>query len=159
MKLRIEIKVKVGAYSAPAIPPYQMPSMVYLQKESPDIWYKRVGGPALEKAYGLKRGILKALIHIESKGDPLAQSHKGAKGLFGIMPPEKSGFKGDPFNPMEAAKFAAQTLANLISKFGDYEKALIAYNWGRGNLIRKGLELMPEETQKYIQFFKDFGIL
>ena len=33
---------------------------------------------------------------------------------------------------------------------GDYAKALAAYNWGIGNVQRKGLASLPEETMQYL---------
>jgi soluble lytic murein transglycosylase-like protein len=135
------------------------PAITHKQQESPDVWYAKLGLNSLEKAYGLAPGILKHMIEIESKGNPHAKSQRGAKGLFQIMPAHISGFNGDPFNPLEAAEWAAKTLKSLLDTFGNYSEALAAYNWGRGNVIRKGLKNAPEETKKYISFFQDRGIV
>ena len=44
-----------------------------------------------------------------------------------------------------------QYLAEQYSKFGTYEKALAAYNWGPGNLSKFGYERIPVETMSYIK--------
>ena len=90
---------------------------------------------------------------------PNAISHKGAKGLFGIMPGPQSGFYGDPFDPMESSIFVARELSKLVKQLGSYEKAITAYNWGRGNVVRKGLHKAPKQTRDYLNFFRDKGIL
>lgn len=135
------------------------PGIIHKQQESPDVWYAKLGLSSLEKAYGLAPGVLKHMIEIESKGNARARSQRGARGLFQIMPAHISGFHGDPFNPVEAAQFAAKTLKTLLDKFGNYSEALAAYNWGRSNVINKGLKNAPEETQKYVSFFRDRGIV
>lgn len=98
------------------------------------------------------------MIDKESKGNPRAVSPRGAKGLFQIMPPQFSGFHGDPFNPMEAANYAAKTLRDLANHFNTWEEVLAAYNWGRGNVNRKGLGKAPKETRNYTKFFHSKGI-
>lgn len=41
-------------------------------------------------------------------------------------------------------------MRSLLDEFGgDYEKALSAYNWGPGNLSKKGMEARPKETREY----------
>ncbi|MBW2186753.1 MAG: lytic transglycosylase domain-containing protein, partial [Deltaproteobacteria bacterium] len=50
----------------------------------------------------------------------------------------------------------------LLEKYdGDLDHALAAYNWGQGNVDRKGLEHMPTETRNYIakvkQVVSQFG--
>jgi soluble lytic murein transglycosylase-like protein len=162
--MKIRVQARLRRRSAPAAlppPPKPVPAVIHqqLQTDSPENWYKRVGGPALEKMYKLPKGILKHLIEKESKGDPKAKSQRGAMGLFQIMPAAQSGFSGNPYNPVEAAKYVAETLAKNIRHFGDNELALAAYNWGRGNVIRKGLENAPEETRQFLDFFRNRGIL
>jgi soluble lytic murein transglycosylase-like protein len=144
-----------------AAPPINPPALVQQAdtKTSPADWYSKLGGPRLEKMYGLLPKTLLHIIDIESKGDPNAISHKGAKGLFGIMPGPKSGFYGDPFDPMESSIFVARELSKLVRQLGSYEKALAAYNWGRGNVSRKGLHKAPKQTRDYLEFFRSKGIL
>lgn len=75
-------------------------------------------------------------------------------GLFQFMPKTASefGLRGnDAFDPEKAADAAARKLGGLIRFFhGDLAKALAAYNWGEGNVQRKGLAAAPEEPRNYI---------
>ena len=55
-------------------------------------------------------------------------------------------------DPVLAIPGAARYLRWLINKFdGNIEKAVAAYNWGIGNVQRKGLEKAPAETVAYVQ--------
>ena len=141
-------------------PPIEPPAQMALTKiiQTPEEWYTLLDLSMLEKAYSLPTGILKHMIAKESRGHLYAISHRGAKGLFQIMPKEISGFTGDPFNPLESAKYAAKTLRNLANHFNTWEQVLAAYNWGRGNVNRKGLEKAPEETRNYTKFFHSNGM-
>jgi hypothetical protein len=153
---------KTDKEAAPqAAPPPNPPAQVQMQQApSPaEYWYMRVHGPELERRFGLVPRILLHLIEKESKGDPYAQNSRGAKGLFQIMPATQSGFDGNPFDPLEAAAYVAETLSKNVKQFGSYEKALAAWNWGRGNLFRKGLHQAPPETRDFLQFFKQKGIV
>lgn len=150
----IKLKHIVEVHAQPSMPP----AMVHIQTDSPDVWYNKLGLSHLENKYLLPLGLLKYVIEIESKGNPNARSGKGASGLFGIMPAAQSGFTGDPLNHIEAAHFAAKTLSSLKQHFGNWGEALAAYNWGRGNVIRKGIHNAPEETKNYLSFFKSKGI-
>lgn len=156
--IRIE-KLSEAVHALP--PPTVSPAGIVQQvsQNTPQYWYDKLNLPKLEMDFSLPRGILLHLIDIESKGDPNARSRAGAKSLFGIMPKGKSGFTGNINNPAETAVFAAKTLKYLIDHFGTVEKGLAAYNWGMGNLAKKGLHRAPVQTKKYIKFFKSKGII
>lgn len=105
----------------------------------------------LEKEKGLPSGLLKAQMKAESSGNPRAVSPVGAMGAFQFMPATAKQYGIDPFDPMQAAKAAAQMNSEMLNKYqGDLPSALAAYNWGQGNVDRKGLENMPAETKDYI---------
>lgn len=127
-------------------------------KFSPAYWYNKLNLPKLEQDFDLPNKILLHIIDIESKGNPNAESGMGAKGLFGVIP-GKSGFNGDINNPEETAIFVAKTLKYLIDHFGSVEKGLAAYNWGMGNLAKKGLNNAPSQTKNYLNFFRQKQIL
>jgi soluble lytic murein transglycosylase-like protein len=137
--------------------PIHPPALIHLKPAPAGDWYDRLHLANLESIYNLPQGILKHMIDIESGGDPLAHSNKGAKGLFQIMDKKHSGFTGDPFNPIEAAKYAAKTLNDLAHHFGNYKEAVAAYDWGIGNMTTHGLENAPEETKNYIKKFEQHG--
>jgi len=130
------------------------------QNTTPAYWYQKLNLKNLEERFGLPRGIMYHLIDIESKGKLDAVSKKGAKSLFGIMPGGISGFTGNINDPGDTALFAAKTLSQLIHHFGgSIEHGLAAYNWGMGNLARKGLHRAPKQTKNYIKFFKEKGMI
>jgi len=105
----------------------------------------------LETRYKLKPGLLKAVMHAESAGNPGAVSPKGARGLFQFMPDTAQAYGIDPDDPHQAADGAARMFADLSKQFnGDVPQMLAGYNWGSGNLTKHGLDKAPEETRNYI---------
>ena len=109
---------------------------------------------ALEGKYGLPAGLLSSVAGTESGGDPLAVSPKGAKGPFQFMDgtARDLGLKGmDVYDPHKSADAAARYLRYLLDATGgDLEKALASYNWGLGNVQKKGMDNLPSETRNYV---------
>ncbi|EMX7496895.1 TPA: lytic transglycosylase domain-containing protein [Klebsiella pneumoniae] len=109
---------------------------------------------ALEGKYGLPAGLLSSVAATESGGDPFAVSPKGAKGPFQFMDgtARDLGLKGmDVYDPHKSADAAARYLRYLLDATGgDLEKALASYNWGLGNVQKKGMDNMPAETRNYV---------
>ncbi|MGO1107036.1 transglycosylase SLT domain-containing protein [Klebsiella quasipneumoniae] len=109
---------------------------------------------ALEGKYGLPAGLLSSVAATESGGDPFAESKAGAKGLFQFMPgtAKDMGLKGrDVYDPHKSAEAAAKYLRWLMDATGgDLEKALASYNWGLGNVQKKGMDNLPSETRNYV---------
>ncbi|WP_430914224.1 transglycosylase SLT domain-containing protein [Klebsiella sp. T2] len=109
---------------------------------------------ALEGKYGLPAGLLSSVAGTESGGDPFAVSPKGAKGPFQFMDgtARDLGLKGmDVYDPHKSADAAARYLRYLLDATGgDLEKALASYNWGLGNVQKKGMDNMPAETRNYV---------
>lgn len=109
---------------------------------------------ALEGKYGLPAGLLSSLSAAESGGDPYAVSPKGAKGPFQFMDgtARDLGLKGmDVYDPHKSADAAARYLRYLLDATGgDLEKTLASYNWGLGNVQKKGMDNLPSETRNYV---------
>lgn len=109
---------------------------------------------SLEGKYGLPAGLLSSVAATESGGDPFAESKSGAKGLFQFMPgtAKDMGLKGrDVFDPHKSADAAARYLRYLLEATGgDLEKTLASYNWGLGNVQKKGMDNLPSETRNYV---------
>ncbi|SAX25645.1 lytic transglycosylase domain-containing protein [Klebsiella quasipneumoniae] len=109
---------------------------------------------ALEGKYGLPSGLLSSVAATESGGDPFAESKAGAKGLFQFMPgtAKDMGLKGrDVYDPHKSAEAAAKYLRWLMDATGgDLEKTLASYNWGLGNVQKKGMDNLPSETRNYV---------
>jgi len=95
---------------------------------------------------------LDAIQHVESRGNPNAVSPKGALGAFQFMPATARRLKINPLDPVEAREGARTYLSELLNRAGgDIKTALAMWNWGMGNVARKGLESMPAETRGFIQ--------
>ncbi len=107
---------------------------------------------AAEK-FGLKPGLIRALIRQESAGDPEAISGKGAKGLMQLMD-STAAMLGvtDPFNPVQNIMGGARYLSQLLKRFsGDLVKAVASYNAGPGAVEKyNGIPPYPE-TRKYVR--------
>lgn len=109
---------------------------------------------AIDKAaarYGLPPELLDALVEAESNYDPNARSRVGALGLTQLMPGTAKDLGVNPLDPMQAIDGGARYLQQLLRRYkGDEEKALAAYNWGMGNVDRRGLGAAPRETTDYV---------
>ena len=86
---------------------------------------------------------LAAVIRIESGGNPLALSPKGARGLWQLMPDtaRRYGLRVDDqlderLDIEKATTAAARYLRDLYVQFGSWPLALAAYNTGEVNLQR-----------------------
>ncbi|OCC15682.1 Membrane-bound lytic murein transglycosylase D precursor [Dissulfuribacter thermophilus] len=91
--------------------------------------------------------LLRALVLVESNGNPKAISRKGAMGLTQLMPgtAKDLGIE-NPFDPRENVLGGARYLKEMLNRFrGDLILALAAYNAGRNAIERhKGLPDYPE---------------
>ena len=124
----------------------------------------------IEDGIGIPRGTLHALMMAESNGDVNAVSEKGAKGAFQLMPKTAKHYEADPFNLHEAALAAGNELQwQLKSHKGNLDKALASYNYGHGNVRKRGSDLdeidryqkektgRSETTEHRERFYKHFG--
>ena len=97
-------------------------------------------------------------------GKTLTTSSKGALGEMQVMPKTilDPGFGVVPAkdkSPDEIARVGRDYLQAMKQKYGDTEKALIAYNWGPGSTdkwIAAGAkpEALPQETKTYVERVK-----
>ena len=94
--------------------------------------------------YAVPSELVFAVIKAESKFDSDAVSHVGAVGLMQILPSTCKSiaqyhFGEDSslvnlYDPETNIRYGVYYLQYLFSMFGSWEKAIIAYNWGPGNL-------------------------
>lgn len=80
------------------------------------------------------------------------KSRVGALGIAQFMPAtarEELGAEAYALDPDHAIPGAARYLAKLYRGTGTWMGALAAYNWGIGNVQRKGLSRAPAETVDY----------
>lgn len=96
--------------------------------------------------------LVHSVVFAESSYRADAVSPAGAEGLMQLMPTtaQEVGVK-DTFDPRDNLTGGCRYLKGLLDKYnGDLDLTLAAYNWGQGNVDRKGLEQMPLETRNYI---------
>lgn len=113
---------------------------------------------------------LAAVLLVESGGNPMALSRKGARGLWQLMPDTARRYglvvsptKDERLDAQKATWAASQYLRDLYAQFGDWRLALAAYNAGEGAVSRAVARIgsrdfsvlslehgIPEETRKYV---------
>jgi soluble lytic murein transglycosylase-like protein len=104
---------------------------------------------------GLPDGLLSRLLYQEShfRADIISgatRSSAGALGIAQFMPATAQQMGINPLDPYAAIPAAARYLRQLYDQFGSWQQALAAYNWGPGNVARKGLTAAPQETRNYV---------
>lgn len=109
---------------------------------------------AAEQRHGIPRDMLARLLYQESRyrEDIITgrvKSPVGALGIAQFMPATAQEMGIDPLEPMQAIDGAGRYLARLYRASGTWAKALAAYNWGLGNVQRKGMAKAPAETRNY----------
>jgi soluble lytic murein transglycosylase-like protein len=115
-----------------------------------------------EKAYAMPVGLLEGIADRESRfrHDIVSGQLKGGVGEAGVMQLHPAYHLSDDrerIDPNIAIPYAAKYLAQNFLKFGTWEEAIAAYNWGPGNLERSGLQAAPTATKEYIAWVKDRG--
>ncbi len=117
-----------------------------------------------ESANSIPRGMLVRLAYQESRFRPdiisgATISSAGAIGIMQIVPRWHPDV--DPYDPFASIAYAGRYLARLYRKFGNWEHALQAYNWGEGNLAKYlagTITSLPLETRNYSsQILADLG--
>ena len=106
--------------------------------------------------YGIPSNYLAKLLNAESSFDPKIisgqrKSSAGAVGIAQFMPATAAELGVNPTDPMSAIDGAGRYLSQLYAQFGNWPEAIAAYNWGSGNVSKKGLTNAPAETVNYVQ--------
>ncbi len=103
-------------------------------------------------AYDIEPALILAVIQTESSFRPHAKSPQGAQGLMQLMP-RTAVLMGvvDVWNIEQNIMGGTRYLSEMMEMFGSTRQALIAYNWGPGNLIKKGVSDIPQETKDYLE--------
>lgn len=107
---------------------------------------------------GISPETLYRLLYEESRFRPdiisgATRSPVGAVGIAQFMPDTAVEWLGSveaAMDPRKAIPGAARYLAWLERKTGSMVAAVAAYNWGIGNVQRKGLAKAPAETRQYV---------
>lgn len=110
--------------------------------------------------YNIPAGLLSRIALQESNYNKNAVSGAGAIGLMQFMPATAQEMGIDPTDPYESIKGAAQYLRWLFIQTGSWKLSLAAYNWGIGNIKRKGFNNAPQETRNYVlNIVADTGVV
>ena len=104
---------------------------------------------AAERQHRLPRGLMRAIVEVESGGHPHRISPAGAMGAAQLMPgtARMLGVK-NPFDPKDSIDAGARYLRSLLNRTGDVRLAVAAYNAGPGNVTDR----VPRngETEYYV---------
>jgi soluble lytic murein transglycosylase-like protein len=112
-----------------------------------------------EHKHGLPAGLLRRMAYQESRFNPSAKSPVGALGLMQFMPATAAQFGINPLDPFASIEAAGKYMASLFRQTGSWTGALAAYNWGIGNVLKKGLGRAPNETVAYMSMAADVGVV
>lgn len=107
--------------------------------------------------FGIPAAWIRAIIRVESAGDPSATSPAGAMGLMQIMPETWAGLRvryrlgNDPYDPRDSILAGAAYLREMHDRYGS-PGFLAAYNAGPGRYEEylAGGRALPAETRAYV---------
>jgi hypothetical protein len=110
------------------------------------------------RRFGVPESHIRAVMKVESGGNPASRSPKGAAGLMQIMPDtyadlsKRYGLGPDRFDPTNNIMGGAAYLGEMYERFGDWNEAIQAYNMGPGRAmrVRNGTATVPPETRNYL---------
>jgi len=109
-----------------------------------------------ELQHNMPENLLARLLYQESRfrEDIITGKVKSAAGAVGIAQIVPKWHPNvNPLDPIASIRYAGQYLADLKKKFGTWSLALMAYNWGQGNLgkwLQNRALPVPQETQNYV---------
>lgn len=102
-----------------------------------------------EKKYGLPRGLMTAIVAVESGSRPHRISFAGAMGPAQLMPGTAAMLGvDDPFDPEQAIDAGARYLSQMLKRTGRVDLAVAAYNAGPGAV--NGRIPQNGETEIYV---------
>jgi soluble lytic murein transglycosylase len=115
------------------------------------------------RSHDLPPELVAAVVYVESRFDPNAESAAGAVGLMQLLPDTARGIAlrtgGDRFvvadlrDPEINVRYGTWYLDHLRARYGDTRLALAAYHAGQGNVDHwrdEGLGIVFPETRDYV---------
>ena len=142
----------------------------WVVEEEPD-WYLRTRYPLEYEEiirghatnHHLDPALLAAVVYVESRFDPNAESSAGAIGLMQLLPDTAKGIAlrtgGDRFvvadlrDPEINVRYGSWYLDHLSRRYDDVRTALAAYHAGQGRVdewLRQGRRIEFPETRDYV---------
>lgn len=104
----------------------------------------------VEERYKIPFGLLVSIKNGGERTNTGQVSRKGAKGVMQFMDNTRKDFPHDVNDPLASIDASGKYIKQLLDQNqGDVRKALLAYNWGPGNLKKKGEEQAPFEAELY----------
>jgi soluble lytic murein transglycosylase-like protein len=101
--------------------------------------------------HGVPPALVKAVVATESSFNPRAVSAKGAQGLMQLMPATaRSLGVEEPLRVEQNLDGGVRYLRSLIDRYGDWSRALAAYNAGPTAVDRYGGIPPYSETREYV---------
>lgn len=103
------------------------------------------------KKYNVEPALVKAIIHVESKGNHNVRSKSGAIGIMQLTPSTAKAFGVNPYNKEDNIHGGIKYLSYLNKKFdNDTHKVIASYNAGE-TAVKKYNGVPPyKETQLYV---------
>jgi soluble lytic murein transglycosylase len=114
--------------------------------------------------HDLDPALLAAVVYVESRFDPNAESTAGAIGLMQLLPETAAGIAlrtggtafvvADLRDPEINVRYGSWYLDHLLERYGDARLALAAYHAGQGNVDewrRTGAGIAFPETRDYVE--------
>ncbi len=114
--------------------------------------------------HDLDPALVAAVVYVESRFDPSAQSEAGAIGLMQLLPDTAEGIAlrtggsnfvvADLRDPDINVRYGTWYLDHLLERYGDMTLALAAYHAGQGNVDewrRTGAGIAFPETREYVR--------
>ena len=147
---------EVIALAPPPVPPSVGPSTCKLASAPSVVQWDDLILEAAQR-HGVDVNLVRAVIAVESAGDPAAVSRKGAVGLMQLLPRTAADYGcrelTDPASNIDAG---CRHLARLWSKLdGEVDLVLAAYNAGEGVIERVGGIPKYPETIRYVRTVLD----
>lgn len=107
---------------------------------------------AIANKYDVDPRLVAAVIHHESRFNPMAVSHANARGMMQLIPGTARRFGVERVHdPIENIEGGVRYLRYLLSLFKDVRLSVAAYNAGELNVIRYGGVPPFNETQDYVR--------
>lgn len=120
--------------------------------------FRQRGRAAGSNAGGDLASMVRAVMSVESGGKQTdrfgntLRSSAGALGLMQLMPSTARGLGIDPNNAYDNLRGGTAYLKQLFAKYGNWNDALAAYNWGPGNVDRALIahRAFPQAVDNYV---------